>query len=794
MATPPPPPPELAAAAKRITALEADVANLRRGMVQQLTSTGRIVQLALSLDERHFAGRFLAGRQPTPQEELAIAADILAAAGQELARGGQGGAPAVAQPAMTEVLRSELVAREGELAELRRGTAEIQEQHAQTIAELQQRLDAAEERAAVAAAEVEAQRGKSENGDDERRSDRAEALGLCSELLRLLQANPAGGDDVQITLQVLQESLKEDPALGTVCQAAESAAVAWGSALAKDLADLKAQIAGLDGLRSTAGEWQKQVATLKAELEKSRAEAAKAVGDARATTERSGIIEREITKLQTERETLARDVERLQVELGEQRRVAHEANMARSRERQETEAIRSKEKHQVDQAVAAAQAEAAAAQKAAAQANAEREQVVGRMAGAQERIDRLEHEREKSAAELAQLRRELDGVRAEREAALAKAAATQEGIAAAQAERDRAIADARAAAADLAGAKRDLDAVRSERDTAQAQSKAAQGRLDAANAERDRLALELAGMRRDLDATRAEREAVAAKSALHAERLEAAASERDRLKGELAGVQQELAAARTTAERASGERDAIRSRVVAADGTAEAAMRERDALRSQVAGAQQERDRFRAALEQAQGEHSALARSRDEQTTQLNLRLTEASRQLGELKQVHTRLATENDRLQAELAKASTAAERGRTDAAEAARRAEALSGEKKNRERTEAALAQAQADAREAVQRASGAQQAIAERDAQVARLASEVRRAGVELTEARAGLESERRRWAEERRSLAALLVEAKNAVQGAKRRTEQLDSVQAELARLKSESAKVEKPAAP
>ena len=49
----------------------------------------------------------------------------------------------------------------------------------------------------------------------------------------------------------------------------------------------------------------------------------------------------------------------------------------------------------------------------------------------------------------------------------------------------------------------------------------------------------------------------------------------------------------------------------------------------------------------------------------------------------------------------SPAAERGRTDAAEAARRAEALSGEKKNRERTEAALAQAQAEAEQARRKA---------------------------------------------------------------------------------------------
>lgn len=772
MATPPPPPPppELSAAAKRISALEADVANLRRGMVQQLTSTGKLVQIALAIDEAHFGGRHLAGRQPNPQEELAIATEILASASQELEKGTGGKAP-VAQPAVTEVLRSELVARESELGELRRQTATLQEEAAQAMAELQARVEQAEERAAEAERQAVQLRASTDNSDDERRSDRAEALGLCAELMRLLQANPAGGDDVQITLQVLQDALTEDPALGTVCQATESATVAWGAALTKELQEAKAQLAGVEALRTTAGEWQKQAAQLKAELERSRGEAAKAVADAQSVGERSAIIEREITKLQAERESLLRDVERLQVELGEQRRTTHEANMARTREHQETEAIRSKVKDDVQSATAAAKAEIAAAKVACEAAIAERDQIAGRMSNAQERIDRLEADRERSASELANLNREVEMMRQERETALGRVAVVQERIDAAASEREKAVAEREKALAESIQTARDLAAAQGERDAAQGALAELKKQAEATAAERDRATQEVNNLKRDLDATRAEREAAAAKTAAVSERHDAAASDRDRLKGELAELRRELESVRAVAERTAGERDTIRSRILAADGAAEAAIRERDAMRNQLAGAQQERDRFRQAMEQAQHEHSALARAKDEMSTGLNLRLTETSRQLGELKQVQTRLASENDRLQAELAKLSGVVERGRTDVVEAAKRAEAEA-----LSRAEGALAESRQEAlaaerraTDAARRAEAIAQAVQERDAQLAQLAAEVKRLGDQTAAARGAIEAVKSNAYEEKQALVRLIRDAKAAVENAKREME-------------------------
>lgn len=719
----PDPTPELAAAAKRISSLEADVANLRRGMVQQLTATGRLVQQALALDNSQFDGRFLAGRQPNPQEELGLAADILAAAAAELQK--RGSAPVVAGTAMAEVLRSELVAREGELAELRRETVALQEEHGAIIAGLRTRVEQAEERAAQA--ELAAASGSVDSSESAAAlaTDRAETLGLCSELLRVIQTAPVGGDDVQITLQVMQDAMQEEGSLGTVCQAAETALVAWAESLVESLDQAKAATAGLDGLRATAGEWQKQSAQLKAELDKVRAEAAKSSAEAKSTAERSGIIEREITKLQTERETLVRDVERLQVELGEQRRAAHEAHMARTRDREETEVFRANARGEAEQTVAKALAELVVASQRADLAVAERDQQLGRLSSLQERVDRLEGERERAAAEIAALRRELDAARAGSDTGQAQVAQVTQQVAALTAE--------------AAALRKDLAAARGEADGALARDRAGSERTgklqderDHLVAERERALAEVGTLRRDLDLVKAEREALQAKIAVASKQTQTLSLDRDRAQGErervdidLAQARKELEAARAATERIAGERDALRTRILAADGAAEAAMRERDQARGQITNAVAERDRFRAALEGAQEERTALARAKDELQGQMTLRLTESSRQFGEQKQVQVRLASENDRLSAENEMLRKSAERGKTDIAEMKRRAESLAQDRRRLEEAETKAVAAENRIAELERRT---QTSLAERDTQLALAVAESRRLGTE------------------------------------------------------------------
>lgn len=767
----PDPTPELAAA-KRITSLEADVANLRRGMVQQLTATGRLVQQALALDTKFFQGRFLSDRQPNPQEEIGIAADILAAAGAELDKRGTG---PVAGTAMTEVLRSELVAREGELAEMRRQTVALQEEHAAVVAGLMTRVEQAEESSG----------GLSTSSADsaaELRAERAEALGLCSELLRVIQSAPAGGDDVQITLGVLQDCLKEEGGLGTVCQAAESALVSWAEALMHALGEAKAATAGLDGLRATAGEWQRQSAQLKADLDRTRneatkaaAESAKATAEARSTSERSGIIEREITKLQSERETLVRDVERLQVELGEQRRAAHEANMARTRDREETEVFRATARSDAEHAVAKALGEVATATQLATAAVGERDQIQGRLVNAQERLDRQDAERARANSELVVLRKELETLRVAQQQSLEAAQLAQQSVSAITAERD-------GLQTSLTALKKDSAAVRSEGESAVARERAAaeraerlQGERDKLVSERERALAEVGTLKRDLDQLRSERDALAERITVAAKQVETVSLDRDRAAGErertaieLAQARKELEASRALAERTASERDGLRSRVTAADGTAEAAMRERDQARGQVANAGAERDRFRAALESAQAERTNLLRSKEEQHAQFTLRLTESSRQLGEMKQVQARLAGENDRLTNENELLRKASERGKTDVAEMARRAEAAALDRRRLEEAETRATAAENRVVESERRIQGA---LAERDSQLAMAINEVKRLGDTVA-------LEKKRFAD----AIALLKQARGAVEDAKRATATFDAVQAELARVK------------
>ncbi len=79
--------PELLVAAKKITQLEADLANVRRSMVQVLTSSTQLFKAVWALDDDYFGGRFQADgqaeRRATPKD-FSIAAQVVAAVSEEL--------------------------------------------------------------------------------------------------------------------------------------------------------------------------------------------------------------------------------------------------------------------------------------------------------------------------------------------------------------------------------------------------------------------------------------------------------------------------------------------------------------------------------------------------------------------------------------------------------------------------------------------------------------------------------------------------------------------------------------
>ncbi|HEX3133379.1 MAG TPA: hypothetical protein VHX44_07315 [Planctomycetota bacterium] len=81
------PDPALAVASKRIVALEADITNLRKGMVQQLTLSGKLIKAVFALDDDYFGGRFQAQQNqdsPDPFRDFTVVIKVVEAVSEEV--------------------------------------------------------------------------------------------------------------------------------------------------------------------------------------------------------------------------------------------------------------------------------------------------------------------------------------------------------------------------------------------------------------------------------------------------------------------------------------------------------------------------------------------------------------------------------------------------------------------------------------------------------------------------------------------------------------------------------------
>lgn len=122
----------------------------------------------------------------------------------------------------------------------------------------------------------------------------------------------------------------------------------------------------------------------------------------------------------------------------------------------------------------------------------------------------------------------------------------------------------------------------------------------------------------------------------------------DKLTAELAQVRERLNATQQSAAAATAQQSSLKDLETRLTG-------ERDAAKTAAATAAGERDRLKAQLDRVQADHDAQGKAATEREAQLNARLADVSRQLGELKQTNTRLAAEGERIQAEAARAATA-------------------------------------------------------------------------------------------------------------------------------------------
>lgn len=81
------PDPALAAVSKQVVTLQADIANLRKGMVQQLTLSGKLIKAVFALDNDYFGGRFQAQQNqdnPDPFRDFTVATKVVEAVTEEL--------------------------------------------------------------------------------------------------------------------------------------------------------------------------------------------------------------------------------------------------------------------------------------------------------------------------------------------------------------------------------------------------------------------------------------------------------------------------------------------------------------------------------------------------------------------------------------------------------------------------------------------------------------------------------------------------------------------------------------
>ncbi len=257
---------------------------------------------------------------------------------------------------------------------------------------------------------------------------------------------------------------------------------------------------------------------------------------------------------------------------------------------------------------------------------------------------RLDEQRKATESGLAQSRSELDAVAKTAEAARAAEKLAREEMA-------RTGAALSAGSARVNQLERDIAQLRAEKEKAVAGLSQVKQEKDAVNRKATDLELE----RTKLAGKSGEAEAKLRDLAQETERLKAAyadaAKRGDALTAELAQTREKLSAAVAAREQAAAQKASLQD----AEATLVA---QRDAARVSLSGATAERDRLKSGMERLQADHEALGRRLEEREAQLNARIAETTKQLGELKLAQAKLQSENERLQSDAAARQAAAVR----------------------------------------------------------------------------------------------------------------------------------------
>lgn len=326
-----------------------------------------------------------------------------------------------------------------------------------------------------------------------------------------------------------------------------------------------------------------------------------------------------------------------------------------------------------EQAKAAASLEFATARER--QIGTDRERLERERAELQARLDAL---RKTSDATVNQSEQTLVGLK--KQLAETKAAETE-----VRAQLTRLTAEAAVLSEKHGKSEQELTALRSEKDRVTANIQALtqerdQARIKLSEIERERARLTEAQGRAEAQARTLTLEVGTLKRSEQEATLRA-----DKLTAELAQVRERLAAAQQVGAQASAQQTSLKDLETRLTG-------ERDAAKNAATSAASERDRLKAQADRLQADHEVLTKRLEEREGQLTARLTDTSRQLGELKETNTRLAADNERLQAEATRAATA----RGEAKEALERKDSTSTWTKRLSDTAAQVDQARARATE--------------------------------------------------------------------------------------------------
>jgi ParB family transcriptional regulator, chromosome partitioning protein len=680
---------------RRTAAADGDTSAIRRSLIQHLTASGKLLQAVFALDREHLGSRFSdmdQGDPADPFHEIGVATTVVQALGERLAESG-GGLTAALEARQAEVdgLRGQLRdLQESTTVQARISERQIAEARAQAERELDsRRADLAEVRSLAVdiirlGEEVEATRPA---GPVDQLRESLAALREAVKTEHTVEEITVACDAVLLSWFALaRERAPEIPAAEARSsdrlksneviraleeQVAQARAQAQGSA--NDAARARAELAGLDeARRETARERERAKEAAKAHetvlnqamevIEQGRKRERQLLADLDKVKEAQDSCTLQVSETKAISVKLARERDDVTAQLEQSRESAKQAAQKYTRDHDELAAatkerdlLRQRLSELIRKAEAALDKSAREYDDLKRQFDAQHEQLASLRAAARERddykrqLDTLSsgrHDAEQKA------HRDHEDLKRQADAARAAAANLQAANSAMAKERDELrakIDDLKRGAEHAAGKGVQEKLAYTQELTALRDGEAKlRSQIAAGQAERARMADRLEQLDRELAQTR---EHSAGRAREHAQLVEQLRLKESQARDHARGTTAELSHVKDSAARNDQELRLLRDKLSLAQEQLERERAQAEQQKNDWEATLEssklvsttitsERDRLRREVERLNGEFNNIAKHAEERENQLTLRLTEVSRQLGELKQQHHRVST----------------------------------------------------------------------------------------------------------------------------------------------------------